>query len=212
MSGLPQWLSFWPPIMNAQILLSVRDTTIYVVFRSFSENPNYKKLYKIWNSSPIQSSYLYSEALSGYSLELQIFSQKMTAQVVVVFEIWRFLWFFFKKISENSNLFFFLQIWNFQFFFWGLSEYSQGLRMLLPNRTAQILVAFQVWRFFVISKIFQKNQMYFFFNVEINSQELWILPSNRVAQFSVVFKMWLFVFFQKKFQKVLILSSKFEIP
>ena len=69
---------------------------------SFSENLDIKNFAKNWNS------HLCSEALSGYSQELQISPSNLTAQILVVLEIWRFLWFSQKfskkKTKKNSNV------------------------------------------------------------------------------------------------------------
>ena len=77
-------------------LFSVRDTTIFLIFQSFSENSNYKIILIIWNSQTC------SWVLSENSQGLRILPPSMNAQILVVFEIWRALWFNF-NFSENSN-------------------------------------------------------------------------------------------------------------
>ena len=86
----------------------------------------------------------------------------MTAQFFVFFEIWRFLWFF-QNFSENLNYFFSFKFWNSQPCSKILSEYSQGLRILPPNMTAQFFVVFEMWRFLRFFLDFQKTYFNFFF-------------------------------------------------
>ena len=119
----------------------------------------------------------------------------MTAQVFVVFEIWRFCDFF-KKFKKT--LIFFRKSWNSQPCSWVLSAYSKVLQILPPNMTVQILLVFEIWRFFVL---FQKNcrKVIVFFRKSWNSQPCsWVLPEysqgfrisppNMTAQFFVVFE------------------------
>ena len=65
----------------------------FVIFSFFfSKIIDIKKLdtktNRVWISQP------YSGVLSGCIQKLQIWSPTMTAQILLVFEIWRFLWFF----------------------------------------------------------------------------------------------------------------------
>ena len=83
---------------------SFRDVTSFRIFSRFFKEIRYKKFHKIWNS------HLYSKTLSEYSQELWFLPPIMTAQILVEFEICRFLWFFFKTFSENPNLISFLKL------------------------------------------------------------------------------------------------------
>ena len=114
------------------------------IFRKF-----YEFFLKIWISQP------YSWVLSEYSQILRVLPPNMIAQFLVVFEIWRFLWFF-QKFSESSNLLFF-KIWNSQRYSSVLSEYTKELQILPPNMTVQILVLFEIWRFLRFFQKFSEN-------------------------------------------------------
>ena len=120
--------------------LSERDKTIFEIlpkyFRNFRKQINYKS----WSSQSC------SGVLSEYYQGLRVLPPNMTAQIIVVFEIWLFLWFF-QKFSENLNYYYFLNIWNSQPCSWVLSEYSKELQIVPPNMTVHILVVFEMWRF-----------------------------------------------------------------
>ena len=124
------------------------------IFRKF-----YELFLKIWISQP------YSWVLSEYSQILRVLPPNMIAQFLVVFEIWRFLWFF-QKFSESSNLLFF-KIWNSQRYSSVLSGYSTDLQILPPNMTVQILVVFEIWRFlWFFQKFFRKRINFFSQNLK----------------------------------------------
>ena len=71
-------------------------------FQKFSEISNNKIIYKTWSSQPC--SWVLSECYQA----LRVLPPNMTAQILVVFEIWRFLWFF-QNFSENKLLSFFVK-------------------------------------------------------------------------------------------------------
>ena len=89
LSGYIQGLQIWRPNMTAQILYFFAIWRFYVFFLVFFfKKLRYKKTNRTWISQP------YSGLLSGYSQGLQIWSPILTAQILLVFENWRFLWFF----------------------------------------------------------------------------------------------------------------------
>ena len=93
---------------------SFRDMMFFVIFsKSFQKN-HIIFFRKIWNSQPC------SWMLSEYSKELQILPSNMTVQILIVFEIRRFLGFF-QKIFRKLVLIFF-KVWNSQPCSWVLSE------------------------------------------------------------------------------------------
>ena len=112
-----------------------------------------------------------SWGLSEYSRRLRILSPNVTAQILPVFERWRFLWFFQKKLSKTWTKFFFFKISNSQPCSWGLSEYSQWLRTLPPIMTAVNIVFFEIRRFLWLfqKKIRKLGRNFFFFKIS-NSQ------------------------------------------
>ena len=92
----------------------------------------------------------------------------MTAQILVVFEIIRFLYFFFNKFSKKNKFIFFFIKKNSLPCSWMLSGYSQGLPILTSNMTAQILLVFLIWRFCdFFQQIFKKNNFTFFSKLKI---------------------------------------------
>ena len=62
----------------------------------FFKKLRYKKTNRTWISQP------YSGLLSEYSHGLQIWSPILTAQILLVFENWRFLWFFHVFFSKKK--------------------------------------------------------------------------------------------------------------
>ena len=115
---------------------------------------------RVWVSQPC------SWVLSEYSKELQILAPNMTVQILVVVEVWRFLWFF-QKNFRKLILIYFRKIWNSQPCSWVLSEYSQRVRILPPNMTPQSFVFFEIWRFFWFFQNFQKVLINYFSKFEI---------------------------------------------
>ena len=95
---------------------SFRDITFVVIF--FSKNLNYF-FFKIWIS--ISCSWV----LLGYSQNLRILSPNVMAQILVVFEIWRFLWFFSKTFQKT---------WTYLF-----SSKFQILNPVVGRRTIRVL-------------------------------------------------------------------------
>ena len=142
--------------MTAQILV-VFEICFFLIFsKSFLKTYMIflKLIFKIWSSQPC------SWVLSDFSEELQILPTNMIVQILVVFEIWRFLLFFSKSFLKTYMIFF-RKIWNSQPWSWVLSEKSQRLRILPPNMTVQILVVFEMWRFLWFFQKFSVNLNYY---------------------------------------------------
>ena len=113
----------------------------------------------------------------------------MTAHFLVVFEIWRFLWFF-QKFSESLNLLFF-KIWNSQRYSSVLSGYSKELQILPPNMTAQILVVFEIWCFLRFFQKFSENFINWFSKFEFPSLILGCCQST-LKSYKSCLQIWLF--------------------
>ena len=135
---------------------SFRDMFFLIFSKSFLKTYMIflKLIFKIWNSQPC------SWVLSDYSEELKILPTNMIVQILVVFEIWRFLLFFSKSFLKTYMIFF-RKIWNSQPWSWVLSEKSQRLRILPPNMTVQIIVVFEMWRFLWFFQKFSVNLNYY---------------------------------------------------
>ena len=92
--------------------------------------------------------------LSEFSQILRFWPSYMNYQVLLVYEIDHC-----REFSKISRKYCWKisQFLKFSHCSWVLSEYSQGLRILPPNLTSQIVVVIEKWRFFIIfSKNFQK--------------------------------------------------------
>ena len=76
--------------MTAQIFFGFREMAFFMIFSSFFfKITDIKKLAK--KTLRTSFSHTYSELLSGYIKAWKIWSPRMTAQILLVFEIWRFL-------------------------------------------------------------------------------------------------------------------------
>ena len=106
LSEYSQWLRILPPSMTAQFSVVLEIRCFCDFFENFQKT-SIMIFSKIWISQPC--SWVFSEYYQG----LRILRPIMAAQIIVVFEIWRFLWFF-QKFSENSNYDYFLKIWSSQ--------------------------------------------------------------------------------------------------
>ena len=86
-------------------------------------------------------------------------------------------WWFFQKFWERKFKFDkkFHNIWYCQPCNQGLSRSSQELSILPPNKTAQILLACEIWRFFEIFQNFQKKWIKKFFKRFRKWGFLWVL-------------------------------------
>ena len=104
LSCFSQLFQFWPPYVKTNSFSS-RDTAIFEIFQKFLENLIFK-FFLILEFS------LCSWVLSAYSQGLRILPPNLSLQILVVFEIWRFLWFFqkfsisldFKKMQNFEDL------------------------------------------------------------------------------------------------------------
>ena len=101
----------------------------------------------------------------GTLMGLQILPLKLSAQNLVVFEIWRFLGLS-QNFSDNLGINFFYKTWNYHLCSETLSGYSQELWISPPNMTAQNFAAFPVWLFVIFLK-FMKIELIFFSKFEI---------------------------------------------
>ena len=100
--------------------------------------------------------------LSSVSLFFYHLSTILTSQVLVVSEIWRFLWFF-KNIFKKFESIFVLNVWNSVPCSCMMSEYSQGLRILILDMSAQIF-RFRDMTFFVIFRKYSRKLQEFCFS------------------------------------------------
>ena len=127
---------------------SFRDTMFFMIFfwKNFSKTL-ILKIPKRWRSQSCCC------ILWGYSQGFRILLLIMAAQIIVVFQIWRF-YDFLRNFQKNLN------VKKFQNFdelnhVIGICEGTlRGLRILPLEMTTQILVVFEIWRFF---RIFQKT-------------------------------------------------------
>ena len=114
----------------------------YMIFLMISFNFFFKKIFKSWRSERC------SWGLSEYSQGLHILPPKMAAQFFVFFAMTFFIFSIFreqyKKIKKIKNP----QPWS-----WILWKFSQGLQILRPKATAQMLS----WCDILFLRLFSKN-------------------------------------------------------
>ena len=116
-------------------------------------------VFKIWNSQPC------SLVLIEYSQSLRILPPNLTGEIFIVFEIWRFLWFF-QKSQKKINEFFFFK---FKVPNPVVGCYQSTLRGCKPCLQLWLLISFQFSRYDVFcaffKKKFQKNEFIFVFKI-----------------------------------------------
>ena len=151
LSGFTKGLQIWPPILNGPIFLVNEMRRFWWFFQKFSENSNYKIILKTWSSQPCSWVLSVLLRIANYDCSNPCTFWDMTFFVI------------FQKNFRKLILIFFRKSWNSQPCSWVVSGYSKVLQILPPNMTVQILVVFEIWRFFVIFfKKFSETYINFF--------------------------------------------------
>ena len=110
-----------------------RDMTCFMISFEFFRNFNLHNNLQNLNFATLEL------VAVRFSQRLRILPPVMTAQVLIVFVIWRLLWFLF-NFSEVSIYKIICKTWNSQPCSWVLSENYQRSRILSPKMIAQVPV------------------------------------------------------------------------
>ena len=152
---------------------------------------SYKSFYKVW------SSHLYIEAFSLHFQEFLIRPPNLTSQIFVVCDIWRF-WWFFQKVSEKINSFFFSNFEAHNTIVGRCQSTLRGCESCLQKWLLKSLCFWDVMFFMVFQKVFFRklkflkiwNSQRCIWVLWEYYQELQILHSNATAALLLVSEMW----------------------
>ena len=146
LSGYYQGLRILPPVLTSQILVVFEIWWFIWFFQKNFKKLDFKK-FQNEDLSPVNG---YCEGtLRGCESCLWLWLLKY----LVVFEIWRFLWFY-PKFSKNLNFKKFQNFKDLNPVIGNCEGTLRGLQILTLSIAAQILVVFEIWRFF---RIFFQN-------------------------------------------------------